>query len=48
MISYAILLQVLINDPWRAYKTAPKGLVIAPSKIPGAGYGLISETFIKR
>ena len=45
--------KMLVNDiPWgvpgRAYLSLPDGLLIARSKIPNAGLGIISTTFIRR
>lgn len=36
------------GDPFRAFKTVPKGMMIAPSYIPKAGYGIIADSFIKK
>ena len=42
----SLFLQIPWAIPFRAFMTIPKGLRVGPSNIPGAGFGVISETFI--
>ena len=45
---FICLPQVSWGVPGRAYLTLPQGLEIAPSKIKGAGFGVLSNTFIPK
>ena len=42
------MIQVPWGVPGRAYLTVPSEVEIVPSKIPGAGLGVVSKTFITK
>ena len=43
-----ILIEVPYGAPNRAIESLPKEVVLRESKIPNAGFGVVSLTFIKR